>query len=160
MFLALFNWYILCSAEITSGYYNEDCALPVYRWNEPNQHYSITDLAKALIGGNVSKDKVCSKQPVHICHNVSFVVDVQSLDDPQDIRADENGVWKRKGSPVAYVSLHTSSGKTTVMRRRRMGNHSHHYKITRTYYRHSCSLDFTRIITTVHGMYFHFCDVR
>ena len=81
------------------------------------------------------------------------------MDDPQDIRADENGVWKRKRSPVAYVSLHTKLGKPKVVKRNRMGNHFHPYKITRTYYCHSCSLDFTRIITTVHGKYFCMCLV-
>ena len=85
LFVAIILAGIFCSVqhcEIMSDYYNDDCALPVYRWNRPNQHYSITDLAKILVGGTVSKDKVCSKQPVHVCHNVSFVVNVQSLDQP------------------------------------------------------------------------------
>ena len=86
-----------------------------------------------------------------VCKNASFVVDLHSLDDPQDMRADENGVWQRNGSPVAYVSIHNSSGNTRVLKRSKMGHHSHHFKLTRTYYRHTSSPDFTRIITTVHG---------
>lgn len=50
--------------------------------------------------------KFCSKQPIHACHNVSFVVDLHALDFPKDIPADENGVWRRNGSPVTYVSVH------------------------------------------------------
>ena len=46
------------------------------------------------------------KQPVHICRNVSFVVNLHKLNDPVDVTADENGVWVQKGSPVAYVSMH------------------------------------------------------
>ena len=63
------------------------------------------------------------------CESVAFVVDLHSLDDPLDNHTDENGVWKRKGSPVAYVSLHTNSGKTTVFKRSRMGSHPNHYKV-------------------------------
>ena len=42
------------------------------------------------------KLKACTTQPVQVCHNVTFLVDLQ--DDPMDVRADENGVWDRKGS--------------------------------------------------------------
>ena len=96
---------------------------------------------------------LCTKQPVQVCQNVAFVVDLQSVYDPLDIRADENGVWHLKGSPVAYGSIHTSSGNTRMLKRSKMGNHSHHYKLTRTCYRHTSSPDFTRINTTVHCKY-------
>ena len=130
-----------------------DPSLPVYKWTKPHQHI-VEELAKLLIANLVPKEKVCSKRPVQVCQNVAFVVDLHSLDDPLDIRADENGVWKRKGSPVAYVSLHTNSGKTTVFKRSRMGNHPNHCKLVRTYYQHNSSPDFTRIITVVHGKCF------
>ena len=123
----------------------------MYQWTKPNQHYSVEELSKLLITNPVAKEKACSKQPVRVCQNVAFVVDLHSLDDPLDIRADENGVWKRKGSPVAYVSVHSDSGRTKVFKRSRMGNHPHHYKVTRTYYHHTSSPDFNRIITTVYG---------
>ena len=132
-------------------YYDGDLSLPVYQWTAPNQRFSVDKLARLLIGCEVPKEKVCSKQPVRVCRNVAFVVDLHTLDDPLDIRADENGVWVRKGSPVTYVSVHNAAGSVNVFRRSRMGNHSHHYKIVRTYYRHSSSSDFCRIITTVNG---------
>ena len=88
-----------------------------------------------------------------VCHNVAFVVNLHSLDDPKDLRADENGVWKHMGSPIAYVSIHRNhGGKCEAKRHKKMGIHHHHYKISRTYYRHSTSPDFCRIITTVQGI--------
>ena len=83
--------------------------------------------------------------------SVCFVVDLNMLDDPLDIRADENGVWNRKGSPVPYVNKYTDKGKTRFFRRNKAPTQANHYKITRTYYRHASSPDFTRIITIVHG---------
>ena len=127
--------------------------LPVYKRTMSKEHFSIETLAKLLLDTDSAvasgKLKVCSTQPVQVCHNVTFLVDLHALDEPMDIRADENGVWDRKGSPVAYVSIHTNGGTTAVYKRSHMGSHSNHYKITRVYYRHSSSPDFTRIITTV-----------
>ena len=58
-----------------------------------------------------------------------------------------------KGSPVSNVSVHRN--ESTVHKKNKLGSQSHHYKLTRVYYRHSSSLDFTRKITTVNGK--HVC---
>ena len=101
--------FILCS---NPSLYNGDDELPVYRWNRSKEQYTLDSLANVLLTDSVPPSSICSKQPVQVCHNVSFVVDLYKLDDPVDIRADENSVWVRKGSPVAYVSMHTKEGKT------------------------------------------------
>ena len=135
-------------------YYNQDSTLPVYKWTCSQYHYSIEELSQILLTNSVPKEKICSRQPTRGSHNVAFVVDLNALDDYSDIRADENGVWKRKGAPIAFVSVHTSGHDSTtkVVRHTRMKPHSHYYKLSRTYYHHSCSPDFQRIITTVYGM--------
>jgi len=84
----------------------------VYRWNQSKEHYTLDSLANVPLTDSVLPSSICSKQPVHICRNLSFVVDLHKLDDPVDIRADENGVWVQKGSPVAYVSMHNEKGRT------------------------------------------------
>lgn len=142
---------LFSSMNNDTEFYNGDCMLPVYKWSRSREHYPLDTLAELLITDTVPSSNVCSKQPVRVCRNVSFVVDLNMLDDPLDIRADENGVWKRKGSPVAYISMHTNKGKTRFFRRTKAPTRSNHYKITRTYYRHASSPDFTRIITVVHG---------
>ena len=38
---------------------------------------------------------------MHVHHNVLFVVNLESLDEAIDVRADGNGVWK-KGSPSGF----------------------------------------------------------
>ena len=74
----------------------------MYKWTHSQQHFSIEELGKILLGG-ILEEKICTSQPVLVCHNIAFVVNLHSLDDPKDLRADENGVWKRMGAPVAYV---------------------------------------------------------
>ena len=135
--------------------YNGLSSLPVYQWT----HFSVEELAKILLTKSVPSSLICSKQPCYVQHNVAFVVDLDKLEDPLDIRADENGSWIRKGSPVAFVSVHTKEGSSSIFRRPKMGSHSHHFKISRTYYRHSSSPDFFRIIAMAYGEYTDFVGV-
>ena len=109
--------YLLYSDDGRPRFYNGDPSLPVYQWIMTNQHYSTQKLAKLLIACEVAKEKVCLKQPVRVCRNAAFIVDLHSLDDPLDVRADENGVWVRKGCPVSYVSVHNAAGTANVFRR-------------------------------------------
>ena len=46
--------------------------------------------------------------------NVTFIANLNALDDQYDIPADENGVWKRKDSPVAYINVHTKGKKPII----------------------------------------------
>ena len=112
----------------------------------------MENLSKIVILEQVEKGLICTQQPTNVCMNSTYVVNLHSLDDPSDIRADENGVWVRTGSPVTYVSLHqSSSGSHHIHKRSKLGKFSHHYKLIRTYYRHADSPDFRRIITTAEG---------
>ena len=63
----------------------------------------------------------------------------------------KNGSWIRKGSPTAYVSVHENHGSVTIYRCSKMGDFSHHFKISCTYC-HSASPDFYRTITMAYGM--------
>ena len=122
---------------------------------ETNQHFSVEDLAQILLTKSVISSQICVEQPCYVQRNAAFVVDLHKLKDPLDIKADENGTWIRKGSPVAYVSIHKDKGVTSIFRRPKIGKYSHHFKISRTYYRHSCSPDFFRIIAMAYGKYAH-----
>ena len=133
-------------------YYNQNNLLPVYEWTHSKQHYTAEELGRILLTDTVPKEKICHVQPTQIQHNVAFVVNLHSLGDPKDLRADDNGVWERKGAPVTFISVHKSyNGTSVIAQRSKMGNHPHHFKISRTYYHHSSSKDFHRIITTVQG---------
>ena len=81
-----------------------------------------------------------------------------ALRNPKDIRADENGVWKRMGSPVAYISIHRGNAvdESRIFWWSKIGSLSQHFKISRFYYQHSTSPDFHRVISTVYGEYYSF----
>lgn len=133
------------------NYLNDDRCIPVYM--KGHQTFSLEALSEILLTNLVPPEKLCSKTPFQVEKNMSFVVDMHKLDNPADIRADENGIWIRKGSPVAFISLHQKPGKKAcIYRRSSLGNHKHHFKVTRSYWQHSCSPDFKRMIVTAHGI--------
>ena len=51
------------------------------------------------------------------------------------------------------LSVQMADGTTKIFRRSKLGCTSNQYKIVRTYYRHSVSPDFSRIIVTIYGKY-------
>ena len=122
----------------------------MFKWGITSEHFSVEELGRTLVVEDIPSSKICSVKPTRVCHNSAFVVDVHTLKDPKNVRADENGVWKRTGAPVAYISVHKgkSGEESKIMQRSKMGSFSHHF---RTYYRHSTSPDFHRVISTAYG---------
>ena len=83
-----------CAYSRRPMFYNEDKSLPVYQWTSSQQHYSIEELGKILLAGIVPESNICHVQPMSVYHNVSFVINLNSLDDPN-----------RQGASIAYVSI-------------------------------------------------------
>ena len=112
----------------------------------------MEQLAKIIVLKSVDRSQICTRQPTSVCRNSAYVVDLNSLDHPNDIRADDNGIWIRNGFPVAYISVHKESdGSHKIHKRSKLDKTSHHFKLIRVYYRHADSPDFKKIISTVEG---------
>lgn len=45
---------------------------------------------------------MCVSQPVNVENNVSFLVDCSKLHNQEDLKCDDMGVWKHKGSPKRF----------------------------------------------------------
>jgi len=59
--------------------------LPIYGTSSNGCSYS--DAVRILL--NPNKDRVCTKLPIYIEQNCSFVVDLKSLQDPDDLKSDD-----------------------------------------------------------------------
>ena len=78
---------VLCSLEYCQGNTN----LPVY--GHPKHGYNCEEIIHILLDP-VFKDELLSKtHPVSVKYNVSFVIDLSSLSNPKDMRADDLGSW-------------------------------------------------------------------
>lgn len=67
--------------------------------------YSKEELVTILLEHDLlmQSDKVCSQQPSNISASMSFVVDMDMLEDAKDLAADDMGSYRLHGSPPEYV---------------------------------------------------------
>lgn len=79
--------------------YKGDVTTPVFSWSRTA--YSGETLVK-LILNNYEPECLCVSQPVNVENNVSFVVDCSKLHNHNDIKCDDMGAWKHKGSPKRF----------------------------------------------------------
>ena len=138
-------------------YYNDDKSIPVYSWG--SVEYTIGDIAELLIIQNFSEDKVAKAQPIGVCHNASFLIDLSQLGNKDDIKADDLGVWASMGTPSRLVVVNEKNCSLSVEvlpRGRKLGEvpeklRRNVFRISRGYYRHPQPCDFHRVINVVKG---------
>ena len=68
------------------------------------RNYSVSDLLNILIERFGIEDKICCVTPTNVEHNCTFVVDQSCLKDPDDIKTDDNGSWKKQWNTL-YCSI-------------------------------------------------------
>ena len=66
----------------------------------PKNVYTGEDILKILFDPKIDKSKICLECPRQIVHSSTFVVDLDELKHPDDIKKDEFGKWNYSGSHV------------------------------------------------------------
>jgi hypothetical protein len=51
-------------------YYDGNTHLPIYRSSSIKEHFSIEDLAEILLVKPIPSNKLCSRQPLRVQHNI------------------------------------------------------------------------------------------
>ena len=77
----------------------------------PKGLYTGERILKILLNPNIKRRRVCHKRPINVSVSSTFVVDLNSLEHPDDIKKDEFGKWKYSGShSVPYMAWNTGKG--------------------------------------------------
>ena len=88
---------IFCFLPFCSGY-------PVYE--VPSGVYSGEQILKILLSPHLNKKKICHSKPINVNHSSTFVVDLDCLKHPDDIKKDDFGKWIYSGShSVSYAAF-------------------------------------------------------
>jgi hypothetical protein len=72
--------------------------------------YSSSEIMGIILGSE-QNSKVCSRVPIGVHENAVFVIDASRLKSPDDIRADDLGVWVNNGVCRRFMTC-KSSGST------------------------------------------------
>ena len=71
-------------------YYNDNVNLPVFQRGKVE--YTVSDLIPILV--EMTPQKPCKMQPVGVEHDCSFIIDLDYVKNPKDLRADDGEVRK------------------------------------------------------------------
>ena len=87
-------------------YYNGDLLLPIYSTNQAV--LSPLEVIRLLnnVGETVSNEFICTRQPLRIEHNGTFIVDLESLKSSEDIKCDDVGRWRNNSCNKYYFQKH------------------------------------------------------
>ena len=69
---------------------------PVYEI--PPEKYAAENIVRILLNPKIDKQRVCKQRPLDIQRSSTFVVDLDSLQHPDDVKKDNFGVWTHSGS--------------------------------------------------------------
>jgi len=139
------------------SYYNNDEAMPILEKlpMERKRLYSVDDIIKLLLHPNIkSSEFVATKVPTMICNSLSFLVNLDHLDAPEDILSDDMGVWKHNGTDKTYRNVaftDTGVSKITPCSSKDAKSAST-YMIKRVYRTHGTNRHLKKITAFVYGM--------
>lgn len=118
-------------------------------------HYPYSDAVTILL--NCAANKVCSKHPVLVEQNASFIVDLDQLDHPDDIKSDDCGHWIHNGRKSTKIAVWKRNGvvvrvlSTAKTRKSQPDENSELYTLVRVYYTNDPHSDFKRTYYYLYG---------
>ena len=141
-------------------YYNGDRSLPIFMRIKPNKKrlFTYEDVVMAILWSNLSKKHVCSRVPVAISHNVSFLVDTSKLGDSQDVLSDDMGSWKNNRVDNIVVKVQKTNEEVKSVEKVKgsvvptSGGSNRYYTLKRVYRTLNIDSTLKKIIATVSGM--------
>lgn len=87
----------------------------------------------------------------------AFIISTEAVDHPDDLRADDLGVWINNAVRKSYYSVHYDDDRCKVTFMRKLGSRppqvsrSSVHCLKRSYFKHKSSKDFSRIIFELTG---------
>ena len=135
-------------------YYHGNINLPVY--GHPRHGYNCEEIVHILLDPVFTDELLSTTHPVSVEHNVAFVIDLNSLSNPNDVHADDLGSWKCTGS--RRLTFMVKFGPTTChIVSSELGSGGRQVQIRRQYHVHRTGSDLHRMIAFVEefeGIYY------
>lgn len=121
-----------------------------------SQGYSYGEAVTILL--NPKKNRICSKHPVRIANNHTFVVNLKSLDHPDDLKSDDCGHWIHKGRKSSKVAVWFCNDQVVCVKSTCSvtppDENSKLFTLVRSYFSHDPHGDFKRTFYFLYGKWF------
>ena len=159
--------YSCCKTKLQSRVYNGDRSSPIFMRIKPNKKrlFTYEEAVMAILWPNLSKKHVCSRVPVAISHNVSFLVDTSKLGDSQDVLSDDMGSWKNNRVDNIVVKVRKTNAEVKSVEKKvkgsivqASGGSNRYYTLKRVYRTLNVDSTLKKIIATISGVcYIYYC---
>ena len=129
-----------------------NAAIPIFR--EGTVSFTAGSAVKIIL--QAREAEICSEQPIGCSSSMTFLVDVSKLQDRDDIRADDLGVWDNKGVKSTFCSIvmqGDSVKNVAVLDYKPSMKSSNVYRLKRTYWVHSEDKRISRRLFELEGVY-------
>ena len=150
------------STESRTQYWKGKTELPVFEWTKSKKVSTRRDQKKledilSILMYSCPQEKICKSKPVAVDRNCSFVVSTKSLENIDDLFADDCAAWDCTGSPRFYFEEKEEEGTVSF---NRIGRGSEvnveklrkpWHEVVLHYYKNKSSPDFKRTVTMVKG---------
>lgn len=127
-------------------YYDNDVELPIF--NKMSCGYPVNLLIKTLLSKELDTQRVCKVQPLGVCKNTLFIIDIDEVAF-SDIKADDLGSWKSTGTKRTYFRF---DKENTLVYAMPGANYREYFLLNRRYYVHKTYKCFHRVISDIQGM--------
>ena len=97
-FVLLYSEFSDCYIE----YLNGDVALPIFS-RQSRQRTSSLHTVRSILDS--SDDIICSKHPIQVDTNCTFIVDSTKLSDPGDVKCDDCGAWRQTKTATTNLQI-------------------------------------------------------
>ena len=119
--------------------------------------YTTKDIVRILLNTRHlrSLGLLCSKVPSSIASNVSFVVDTSTLEDTENIVADDMGAWKNNCVDTGYVRVSMTDGSVTLNEKcgPPTSQSAPTYTVKRVYHNHGTNPSLRKLTARLYGEY-------
>ena len=104
----------------------------------------------------VKKSKICTAQPYGCAKNYTFIIDHTALDDKDDLKCDDLGVWHHNGVSTSYFDVEFEGPQvkeiTQLGNKRPAVLRQSMYALRCCYWKHKSNEKFSRKIFEIIGM--------
>lgn len=150
-----------CHHFSVADFYNGNLNIPVLNWTpckaDTDQQTNFEDVLNLLHLNPPDKCKIAVEKPVCVKKNCRIIVDTKNLGHPDDVLADDSGVWSSNGSPKVYFQQSDNGGAGSferVGRGKKVAKDTliqPWFVVQRSYYSNKDAPDFKKVISTVKG---------
>ena len=124
---------------------------PIYEI--PKDTYTGEQILRILFDETISQDRICRECPRQITKSCTFVVDLDELKHPEDIKKDEFGKWQYNGSHVVpYMAWKSGSSIDFEKISCSKENEENVFNLRRIRCSHPSNPQFQRLLAFVTGM--------